>query len=153
MTKRAKWILIAVVALAVVVPIGVVGLVVGLAIHGHQRAVQAGNEAAAAITLDTISVAQIHHHTENGSFGSFDQLIDKGYLDRRFAGATPTVYGYIYVLRVTTASAGQKPSFTLNADPESPDTGTKHFFIDDKSSTVRVNPNQPASANDPPYGR
>ena len=152
MSKLVKGILIA--AVAVVVLLGIaIGIVVGVATLGWKEALRRGNEAAAVQHLNTISVGQVQYYTENATYATFDQLIDKGFLNQRFAGDAPVVDGYVYVLRVKVASGNQKGSFTLNADPESPDTGTRHFFIDDKSSTVRSNPNQPANADDAPYRR
>ena len=151
MTKRAKWILIAVVIVAVVLPIGVVSLAVGLAIYGHNQAFIAGNEEATAMNLKSISRAQVQYRTEHGNFGTFDQLVETSLLSQRFAGAKPIVYGYVYDLKVRPASAGQKSTFMLNADPESASTGNKHFFIDETSSTIHVNRDRPANANDPPH--
>lgn len=146
MTRLAKGILIA--AVAVVCLLGIaIGIVVGVGMLGWKEAVRSGNEAAAVQTLKAISIGQVRYFTENAEYGSFDQLIEKGFLDRRFAGNSPTVDGYVYVLRLGKTSGGQNASFTVNADPASPDTGTRHFFIDDKSSTVRSNPNQAASAD------
>ena len=148
MTKLAKGILIA--AVGVVVLLGIaIGIVVGVATLGWKEALRSGNEAAAVQHLNTISVGQVRYYTENANYATFDQLIEKGFLDRRFAGAAPTVDGYVYVLRVKPASGGQKSSFALNADPESATAGTKHFFIDDASSTIHVQSDQPASAKDP----
>ena len=153
MTKRAKWILIAVVVVAVVLPIGVVSLAVGLAIYGHNQAVISGNEEAAAVTVKSISLAQVQYYTEHGNFGTFDQLVEKSLLSQKFSGAKPIVYGYVYDLKVRPASSSQKSTFTLNADPESPETGTKHFYIDDTSSTIHVHPDRPANGNDPAHVR
>ena len=147
MTKRAKWILIAV---AVVVPIAVVSLAVGLAIVGHSQAVILGNQQATVLNLNTISRVQVQYYTEHGNFGTFDQLAETRLLSQRFAGVKPIVDGYVYDLKVRPASAGQKSTFTVNADPKSPDMGTKHFYIDDTSSTIHVNPDRPANANDVP---
>ena len=148
MTKVVRGILIA--AVAVVVLLGIaIGVVVGVGLYQWKNVVRRGNEAAAVQHLNTISIGQVQYYTENATYATFDQLVEKGYLDSRFAGATPTVDGYIYVLRVTTASAGQKASFTLNADPENAAAGTKHFFIDSSNSTVRVNRDRPANPNDP----
>ena len=149
MTRVVKGILIA--AVGVVVLLGIaIGIVVGVATLGWKEALRSGNEAAAVQHLKTISVGQVRYYTENANYATFDQLIEQGFLDRRFAGDAPVVDGYVYVLRLKVATAGQKPSFTISADPESSATGSRHFFIDDKSSTVRSNPNQPASANDAP---
>lgn len=152
MTKLVKGILIA--AVAVVVLLGIaIGVVIGVGMYQWKNALRRGNEAAAVQHLNTISVGQVRYYTENANYATFDQLIEKGFLNERFAGSSPTVDGYVYVLRVKVASGNQKGSFTLNADPESPDTGSRHFFIDDKGSTVRSNPNQPANADDSPYRR
>ena len=149
MTRLAKGILAG--AVAVVVLLGIaIGVVVGVSLYQWKSFVRIGNEAAAVQNLNTISVGQVRYHTENANYATFDQLIENGFLDRRFAGSSPTVDGYVYVLKVKAASGGQKGSFTVNADPESPDTGTRHFFVDDKSSTVRSNPNQSASADNSP---
>lgn len=153
MAKLTKRILIAVVALPLVFAVGVVAVLVGAAIYGHKQAVISGNEEAAAQNIKSISFAQIQYSNEHGSFGTFDQLVQTRLLSQRFAGTMPIVDGYVYDLKVRPASAGQKSTFTVNADPENPGTGIRHFFIDDKSSIVRVNRNGPANANDSPRVR
>lgn len=151
MTKLAKGILIA--AVVVVVLLGIaIGIVVGVATLGWKEALRSGNEAATVQHLNTISIAQVRYYTENANYGTFDQLIEKGFLNRRFAGDAPVVDGYVYVLRLKTAR-GERPSFTLSADPQSSASGIRHFFVDDKRSTIRSNPNRPANADDSPYRR
>lgn len=152
MTKLAKGILIAAVALVILAGL-IVGVVVGVGLYGARQMKRAANERAAAQNLDIISVAQIRYYTENANYASFDQLIGEGFLDSRFAGDSPIVDGYVYVLKVKPESAGQKASFIVNANPVSDATGKRHFFIDDRSSTVRVNPDQPARGKDPQYVR
>ena len=151
MTKLVKGILIA--AVAVVVLLGIaIGVVIGVGMYQWKNALRRGNEAAAVQHLNTISIGQVQYYTENATYATFDQLIDKGFLDQRFAGSSPIVDGYVYVLRLKTAR-GERPSFTLSADPQSSASGIRHFFVDDKSSTIRSNPNQPANADDSPYRR
>ena len=152
MTKVTKWFLIA--AVAVVLLLGsAIGVVIGVGFYGWKQAVRDGNETAAASRVVTISVVQIQYYTEHASYGTFDQLVEDRLLDSRFAGSAPIVDGYIYTLKVTLKTAGQKTSFALNADPESMTTGSKHFYIDDVSATIRVNSERPANAGDPPYFR
>lgn len=151
MTKLTKRILIAVVALPLLLVVGVAAVLFGAAIYGHKQAVIAGNEAATAMNLKTISRAQVQYSTEHGTFGTFDQLVQTRVLSQKFAGPMRIVDGYVYDLKVRPASGAQKSTFMLNADPESSGTGTRHFFIDDKSSTIHVNRNGPANANDPPH--
>jgi hypothetical protein len=151
MTKLVKGILIA--AVAVVVLLGIaIGVVVGVSLYQWKNVVRIGNEAATVQHLNTLSIAQVQYYTENANYGTFDQLIEEGFLDRRFAGSSPIVDGYVYVLRLKTAR-DERPSFTLSADPQSSASGTRHFYVDDKSSTIRSNPNQPANADDSLYRR
>lgn len=148
MSKLVKGILIGVVAVVVLLGIAI-GVVIGIGMFGWKDAVRKTNEEVAVLHINTIVTRQVQYLTENGKYATFDQLIEEGKLDTRFAGDAPRVDGYVYVLKIQPASAGQKSSFTLNADPESPDTGTRHFMIDDKNPSVRYNSNQPARAGDP----
>jgi Tfp pilus assembly protein PilE len=150
MTKLGKGILIAAVAVVVLLAIAI-GVVVGVSMYRWKDVVRRGNETAAVQNLSTISVGQARYYTENANYATFDQLVEAAFLSSKFAGDAPVIDGYIYVLALKKATADQKPSFTVSASPESSATGTRHFFIDDTSSSVRSNPNQPASAHDPPY--
>ena len=153
MAKLTKPILIAIVAGLLLFAVGVVATVVGLAFYGHNQAFIAGNEEAATMSVKSISLAQVQYYTEHGNFGTFDQLVETRLLSQRFAGAMPIVDGYVYDLKVRPASASQKSTFTLNADPESATTGNKHFFINETSSIIHVNRDRLANASDPPHVR
>src|SRR5918992_1774465 len=149
MTKTVKGILIAIVAFVLLAGI-VVGVLVGFGLYGWRRAVRAGTEEAAVRHLQTITIIEKqYYNTHNRNFGTFDQLVTESMLDERFRGEVPVVDGYVYTLRVTPANAGKAASFTLNADPENPNTGDKHFYADDTSGTIHINPNRRAHANDP----
>ena len=152
MTKLVKGILIGV-GTVVLVCVVAVGLVIGLAFYGYRGAVRSGNEAAATQNIQTILTSQFRYHTEYGSYGTFEQLVDKDFLSKRFAASAPTIDGYKYVLTVRPAEPDQKASFTVNADPVNSSAGTKHFFVDSSSETVHVSSNKPASGNDPAIRR
>lgn len=153
MARLTERILIAIAAGVLLFAVGVVAAVVGLAIYGHNQAVIAGNEEAATMNVKSVSLAQLQYYTEHGNFGTFDQLVETRLLSQRFAGAMPIVDGYVYDLKVRPASASQKSTFTLNADPESATTGNKHFFINETSSIIHVNRDRLANASDPPHVR
>jgi hypothetical protein len=150
MTKLVKGILIA--AIAVVVLLGIaIGVVVAVSLYQWKNVVRIGNETATVQNLKTISVVQAQYYTAKANYATFDQLIEEGYLSSKFARDPPVVDGYVFDLKVTPASAGWKSTFTINADPESPGTGTRHFFVDNTSPTIRVNLTRPASADDTPH--
>lgn len=138
--------------------IAIIGILIGVGVPAWQLMVRRGNEAAATKTLDTIKTVQADYAAgHRGEYGTFDQLIKEGALDPRFAGDTPVVAGYIFTMKVTPKSTNQPAFYSVNADPQVGEgigaTGKRHFYIDPRLSTTRENPDQPATADDPPIGQ
>jgi hypothetical protein len=114
---------------------------------GLEKSVERGNETTAIAALHTISSAQqAFAVTNNGNYGSLEQLTEGGYLDARFQGSDGGLKDY--ALTMTTQPAG---SFSCNADPRGsgPQAG-RHFYIDSTSTIIHVNPSERATAADPP---
>lgn len=138
--------------------IAIIGILVGVGIPAWRNATIAGNETAALQTLKTIQTEQRVFFNTKGrtAYGTFDQLIESGALDKRFSGDEPVVDGYKYTMKVVPKSSSQPPSFSINADPQQKDgltaTGKRHFYIDSNVNTIRVNSDGPASADDSPSG-
>jgi type IV pilus assembly protein PilE len=139
--------------------IAIIGILVGVAVPAWRNAVIAGNETSAIRTLNTISVEQRTYYNNKGrsGYGTFQQLVENGALDRRFIdGDEPVIEGYKFTMKVTQKSSNQPASFSINADPQQKDglgaTGKRHFYIDSNINTVRVNSNGPATADDSPTG-
>ena len=132
--------------------IAIIGILVGIGIPAYKAIVRSGNEAAAIKTLQTIAVDQRLYFKQHqgSSYGTFDQLITDVDLDKRFAGDTPLVAGYIFTLKLTPKASGQPAYYTINADPQTTTTGTNHFYIDANSDMVKVNQQQPAGPDDSP---
>lgn len=152
MTRLVKGILIAVIAVVVLMGI-VIGVVVAVGLYGSKQMKRAANERVAAENLQTISIAETQYYTEHGNYAAFDELVEKGFLDERFAGTSPVIEGYVYVLQVIPGVAGQKASFRASAQPRDPQAGARYFFLDDRSSTIYVNPDRPANDKDPAFVR
>ena len=111
---------------------------------GMQQSVARADETAAIGALHTISVAQRTYSTSNnGSFGSFAQLVEGKFLDSRFSEEKPKLRGYVLTMTATA------DSYNINADPEPTQAG-RHFFMDSSSGLIHVNASQPATARDPP---
>ncbi|MER3429202.1 MAG: hypothetical protein C4334_14145 [Pyrinomonas sp.] len=132
--------------------VAIIGILVSIIVPAYRSSVRRGNEAAAIGTLRTIRDNQIDYAmSHRGEYGTFDQLIQAGYLDQRFAGDQPVVSGYIFRLKVVPKSGTQPAFFSVNADPQQPGvTGTRYFYIDSNVSVPRQNNEQPASPDDPP---
>jgi hypothetical protein len=137
--------------IAIVVLLGAVGLV-GFGMMGCQsyttglQKTRGGANVTAVIgALQTIAGAQRSYAiSHDGDYGTFKQLSEDGFLDARFNSEAPQVQGYVLTMNV-----GEK-TFSCNADPgASMEPPGKHFYIDSTTTQVHVNPDQPATADDP----
>ncbi len=138
--------------------IAIIGILVGVGIPAWQASVRSANEASAIRTLKTIATVQVtYFNSKNRSgYGTFDQLVQGGLLDKRFSGDTPVVDGYIYRMTVTPKSGTNPPAYGVNADPQKPTgltaTGNQYFYAGSDTSAVHTNPEKPATADDAVVG-
>lgn len=113
----------------------------------YPKAVGMADETSAIQSLRTIATAETQLKATSGAYGNFDELVQAGFLDARFAGATPNVRGYQFT--IMTNDSG----FTINADPQTsanqPTTGTRHFFFSSVDNTIHASPDRAASSSDP----
>jgi Tfp pilus assembly protein PilE len=150
MTSTAQKITFGIVVVALL-GLSVVGVLVGAAVYGWKAAQKAGNEAATMQNMKTIAAVEIqYYNTHKRTFGTFDQLIKERMLTSKFSGDPPAPDGYVLILKVTPGSTDRQSSYTLNADPQSANTGKNHFYVDSASESIHLNPDQPAGATDPP---
>jgi prepilin-type N-terminal cleavage/methylation domain-containing protein len=130
--------------------IAIIGILIGAAVYSWKAATRAGNEAATLQNLKTIAAVQIQYYNTHGrTFGSFEQMVKEQMLPNKFVGNPPNADGYVLTLKVTPKTATSPTSYTLNADPDSPNSGSRHFYIDSTDSAIHVNDAQPAGPNDP----
>jgi prepilin-type N-terminal cleavage/methylation domain-containing protein len=138
--------------------ISIIGILVAIGIPAWQASVRSTNEAAAITHLQRISTAQVtYFNTKNrAGYGTFDQLSQGGYLDKRFAGDSPLVDGYIFRLVLTAKSGNQPAGYGVNADPQKPTgltaTGSRFFYIGSDVGTPTSNSEKPATPDDPTVG-
>ena len=139
--------------------ISIIGILIAIGIPAWSAAQRSANESSAITNLQrTLRTAQVtYYNSKNRSgYGTFDQLVDAGLLDRRFAGDTPVVDGYVYRMTVTPKSTNQPAAYSINADPQKPTgltaTGNNYYYSGSDTSTVHVNEERPATAEDPPVG-
>ena len=138
--------------------IAIIGILIGVGVPAWRMVVRRGNETAAIQQLDNIRKVQADYSIgHRGAYGTFADLIKEGSLDERFAGDAPVVSGYVFTMKVTPKSAAQPAGYTVNADPQVAEglnaTGRRHFYVDPSISTIRENPDQPATASDPPVSQ
>lgn len=155
--KKRRWLLISViVACAGVAGLFVLGIIAGIAVPAWMSSRRAANEAAVVSTLNTIAVEERTHLRAHDSYATFDQLIEDGALDKRFAGESPVVEGYAFTLSVTPKSGSASPAFSVNADPQQSEgfkaTGRRHFYLDSTSMEIHYHEESPATGDDPVRG-
>ena len=129
--------------------IAIIGILIGAAVYGWKTAQKAGNEAATLQNLKTIAAVQIqYYNTHARTFGTFEQLVKEQMLSSKFEGNPPNVDGYVLTMKVTPKTSTAPTSYTLNADPQTENSGKNHFYIDSTDGSIHVNPDQPAGPND-----
>ena len=136
-------------ALALTVLMGAAALSCQSYSTGLEQSVARADETAATGALRTIALAQqTYAATNNGNFGTFQQLAAGGFLDSRFNTDKPALKDYVLTMEAGTGATG--PFYKCHADPTNtgPQAG-RHFYLDSTSEAVHVNTTQTASASDP----
>ena len=132
----------------------IIGCLAGLNCQSYTTGMQQGagraDETAAVSTLGVISRAQTAYSiSNNGDYGTFEQLAAGGFLDERFNNSEPKFYGYIFSMSVSPRSGSSDSSYSLNVDPDPAKKVTgRHFYIDSSSSDIHVNASSRAGARD-----
>jgi Tfp pilus assembly protein PilE len=153
--KQKRWLIVALVVACVgVAGFVALGVVAGIAIPAWLSSVRKAKDAVAIHELNTFITEERLYRQEHGSYATFDQLVADGALDKRFAGESPAVEGFVFHLNVTPKSGAAQPSFRVNADPLQGEglsaTGRHHFYADSSNTTIHVSEDRPATADDPP---
>ena len=134
--------------------IAIIGLLIGVGSIAWGAMIKAGNETAAAQTLDRIRTYQAQYASRNrGQFATLAQLVDSSGLDEKFKEERPVVNGYIFTLEVQPSSGSQPAFYKINADPQVSSgvtaTGNRFFYTDSSIGTIKAKEGQPAVATDP----
>jgi len=132
--------------------IAIIGILVGIGIPAYKSSVRKANEAAAVATLNTIRVAQAKYVIDHKQqYGTFPQLFEQGYLDKRMNHDQPHERGYVFVMTLTPKSENTVATFSVSANPEQSEglgaTG-RNFYYMDPDSGICVSNTGPATAAD-----
>jgi len=132
--------------------IAIIGILVGVLIPTYQSSVRKANEAAAVATINAIRVAEAKYVIDHkGQYGTFRELFEQGYLDKRMNYDQPHDRGYVFVITLIPKSEGKVATFSVNANPEQSDgvgaTGRNFFYMDPESG-ICFSKTGPATAAD-----
>lgn len=133
--------------------IAIIGIIVGIVVPTYQSSIRKANEAAAVTTLNAIRVAQAKYVVDHkGQYGTFRQLFEEDYLDKRFNYDKPHNRGYIFVITLVPKSAEKAATFSVNANPEQSEgigaTGRNFYYIDPESGICFSNVGPATAADD-----
>jgi prepilin-type N-terminal cleavage/methylation domain-containing protein len=134
--------------------IAIIGLLIAVGSIGWQTMIKAGNEAAAAQTLDRLRMFQAQYAGKNrGKFAKFDELVRSAGLDESYNTERPVVNGYIFTMTVEDPTPNKPAFYSVNADPQVAEglsaTGNNHFYTDSTLGTIKKNDKDVAKATDP----
>lgn len=132
--------------------IAIIGALVAIVVPAYQSSVRKANEASAVATLNAVRIAQAKYVADHkGQYGTFTQLFEEGYLDKRFNYETPHNRGYVFVMTLIPKSEDKAGSFSVNANPEQAEgigaTGKNFYYIDPESG-ICFSQVSPATAQD-----
>ena len=132
--------------------IAIIGALVAIVVPAYQSSVRKANEASAVATLNAVRIAQAKYVADHkGQYGTFIQLFEEGYLDKRFNYDEPHNRGYVFVMTLVSKSEDKAASFSVNANPEQAEgigaTG-KNFYYVDPDSGICFSEAHPATAQD-----
>jgi len=132
--------------------IAIIGILVGIIVPAFKSSVRKANEAAAVATLNAIRVAEAKYVIDHkGQYGTFQQLFDQGYLDKRMNYDQPHDRGYIFVITLIAKSEHTVATFSVSANPEQSQglgaTGRNFYYMDPESGICFSNTG-PATAAD-----
>jgi Tfp pilus assembly protein PilE len=133
--------------------IAIIGILVGVLIPTYHSSVRKANEAAAVATLNAIRVAEAKYVIDHkGQYGTFPQLFEQGYIDKRFNYEKPRDRGYVFMITLVAKSQDKVATFSVNANPEQPDgitaTGRNFYYMDPESGICFSNTGPATAADD-----
>ena len=132
--------------------IAIIGILLGVLIPTFNSSVRKANEAAAVATLNAIRVAEAKYVIDHkGQYGTFQELFQQGYLDKRMNHDKPHDRGYVFVVTLTAKAENTVASYSVNANPEQSQGVTatgRNFYYMDPESGICFSTNGPATAAD-----
>ena len=132
--------------------IAIIGILIGIIVPAFKSSVRKANEAAAVATLNAIRVAEAKYVIDHkGQYGSFPQLFEQGYLDKRMNYDQPHERGYVFMITLIPKSENTVATFSVSANPEQAQglgaTGRNFYYMDPESGICFSNTG-PATAAD-----
>jgi type IV pilus assembly protein PilA len=138
--------------------VAVILIIAAIAIPNFIRSKMMANEAAAVQNSRNITTAEVVYSTTYGigfspnltSLTGSSAVVDQnnaGLIDSVLAAGAKSGYSFTYSV-LTQDALGHVTGYSLNADPLTTSTGTRHFYTD-QTSVIRANETTTAGPSDP----
>lgn len=133
--------------------IAIIGILIGIIVPAFKSSVRKANEAAAVATLNAIRVAEAKYVIDHrGQYGTFPQLFEQGYLDKRMNHDQPHDRGYVFVITLIAKSENTVATFSVSANPEQSQglgaTGRNFYYMDPESGICFSNTGPATTADE-----
>jgi prepilin-type N-terminal cleavage/methylation domain-containing protein len=146
--------------------VAIIAIIAAIAIPSLMRARLSANEGSAISSMRTLASAQVSFQAGCyqdadgdgvGDYGTLAQLEDPdgaagvpGYIDETLGAGSKQ--GYNFTMNPVAGAAGAPPTYTCNADPQSPQSGRRTFFLDQTGVIRFDNTGAAATAASQPIG-
>ncbi|MBZ5661488.1 MAG: prepilin-type N-terminal cleavage/methylation domain-containing protein [Acidobacteriia bacterium] len=138
--------------------VAVILIIAAIAIPNFIRSKMMANEAAAVQNSRNVTTAEVVYSTTYGigfsptlvALSGSSAIVDQnnaGLIDSVLAAGAKSGYAFTYNV-LTQDALGHVTGYSLNADPLTPSTGTRHFYTD-QTSVIRANETTTAGPTDP----
>jgi type IV pilus assembly protein PilA len=139
--------------------VAIILIISAIAIPNFIRSKMTANEAAAVQNSRNITTAEVVYATTYsigfsptltalGGNGSTVDVNNAGLIDAVLGSGTKSGYTFTYNI-LTQDALGHVTGYSLNVDPLTTSSGTRHFYTD-QTSVIRANASATAGASDPP---
>jgi prepilin-type N-terminal cleavage/methylation domain-containing protein len=120
-----------------IITIAIIGILVAVLVPAFKSSVRKANEASAVSSLNAIRLAEAKYVSDHKEqYGTFKQLFEEGYLDKRFNEQQPHHRGYIFILTLIPKADGKSATYA-ERKPEQRGLGaTGNFFIADPDNPI-----------------
>jgi type IV pilus assembly protein PilA len=142
--------------------VAIILIIAAIAIPNLLKSKMAANQSSAVASMRTLNTCEVtYSSTYNQGFtSSLVQLgppssgaatsSAAGLIDSVLAAGTKS--GYTFTYTAGAAVNGSTPTYTINANPDTPGTTGQNYYFTDESAVIRQNSTQQAAVTDSPIG-
>ncbi len=142
--------------------VAIILIIAAIAIPNLLKSKMAANQSSAVASLRTVNTCEVtYSSTYNQGFtstlvqlgppaGGAATSAAAGLIDSVLAAGSKSGYTFAYTAGAVVGNS--TPSYTVNANPQTPGTTGQNYYFTDETNVIRQNSTQQAAATDSPIG-